>query len=237
MSYVAAAVGVVAVGTSIYKGIKSNSAAKKIEQANQRPVYTIPDEFRQNAKIADHMAQTGIPQQQYENQINNIYRNQALGVQSLGRSQNPLGSIASIVRQGNDATNNLNAQDAMARQQNQRYAINQNAILGQQQLAKQQYDKFDKYTENFNKAAALRGAASKNFDQAISTGASIGGSIAGNYSGGGMGPGGGSQVETASVGQAPSIQNRGFGASYGTTSYNPNYPYTLGNGNSQYNTY
>jgi len=71
------------------------------------------------------------------------------------------------VRAGDNATNTLNAQDAAARQANQRFYIGQNGILGQQKLAQQQYNKFDKYTEQFNKAAALRGAANQNIQNGI----------------------------------------------------------------------
>lgn len=113
------------------------------------------------------MARVGMPSQQYNNQLNAINRNQSGGLGATARSANPGSSIASIVRQGDDANNQLNAQDAQARQANERYAIGQNAQLGAQKLAQQQYNKFDNYTEQYNKSAALRGAASQNLQGAI----------------------------------------------------------------------
>lgn len=166
---------VIAGGSLAYgigKGISQNKQASNIEKNNVRPTYQIPKEYQDNVNMARQMAQIGLPQEQYNNQVNNINRNQAGGFQTLSRSANPGAGVASVVRAGNDATNNLNAQDAAARQNNQRFFIGQNGVLGQQGLAKQQYDKFDKYTEQFNKAAALRGAANQNIQNGINGAAS-----------------------------------------------------------------
>lgn len=164
---VSAAIGA---GSALYgvgKSIAQSSKANSIDANNHRPDYTIPDEMKQNVAMAKHMAQIGLPQQQYNNQMNGILGNQAAAIGSLSNSANPGANLAAIVRQGDAATGNLNAQDAAARQNNQRYAIAQNAQLGQQQLAAQQYNKFDKYTENYNQSAALKGAAGQNMQNGI----------------------------------------------------------------------
>jgi len=177
---VSAGIGAVGLGTSIYKSIKQGSEASAINKNNPRPTYQIPDEYKQNYLMAQHMAQTGIPTQQYNNQLNNINRNQAGAVGALGASANPAGGLASIVRAGDDATNKLNGQDATARQGNERYAIGQNGILGQQELAAQQYNKFDKYSENYNKAAALQGASNANLQNGINGAAGVASGLAMN---------------------------------------------------------
>lgn len=172
---------VIAGGSLAYgigKGISQNKQASNIEKNNVRPTYQIPKEYQDNVNMARQMAQIGLPQEQYNNQVNNINRNQAGGFQTLSRSANPGAGVASVVRAGNDATNNLNAQDAAARQNNQRFFIGQNGVLGQQELAKQQYDKFDKYTEQFNKAAALRGSANQNIQNGINGASSMVGGLA-----------------------------------------------------------
>lgn len=182
MSFIAVSAGVAVAGGiySIGKGISQNSQASKIEAANQRPTYQIPDEFKQNQVMAAHMAQTGMPQQQYDNSLNNINRNQAGGLYAMGRNAN-MGSLTSLVRAGNDATNNLDANDAAQRQNNQRYSIEQNGIMGNQELAAQQYNKFDKYTENFNKAQALRGAASDNINNGVNSASGMAMGLASTY--------------------------------------------------------
>lgn len=229
---VSAGIGAVSLGAGIIKGIGQNKKASAIEKANARPTYQIPDEYKQNLAIANHMAQTGLPQQQYNNQLNAINRNQAGGIQALGRSQNPTGSIASIVRAGNDANNNLNAQDAQVRQQNQLVVINQNSAMANQKLAQQQYNKFDRYTENFNQAQAYRGAANQSIQNGINSAAGMAGGLATmgvNQNTAGLTAG---QVNnTPSLPQAMSgyqpnyLQSKGFGSTFGATPYNPNNPY------------
>lgn len=174
-----AAIGVGSLAYGVGKGISQNHKASQIEKNNLRPTYQIPQEYIDNVNMARQMSQVGLPQQQYDNQVNNIYRNQSSGLNTLSRSANPGAGVAAVVRAGNDATNTLNAQDAAARQTNQRFYIGQNENLGQQQLAKQQYDKFDKYTENYNKAAALRGAANQSIQNGINGAASLAGGLYG----------------------------------------------------------
>lgn len=167
MTFVAisAGVGVASLGYSIYKSEKQSSDANKIDKSNPRPNYTIPDEYKQNVLAAQNMARVGLPSQQYNDQLNAINRNQAGGLGALGKLDS--GGVAGVVRQSNDAHNHLNAQDAQARQANERYAIGENAQLGAQKLAQQQYNKFDNYTEQYNKSAALRGAANQNLQNGI----------------------------------------------------------------------
>lgn len=169
----AAVIGGASTLYGVGKGIAQDAKANKIDAANQRPNYVIPDEYTKNVELARQLAQVGLPQQQYNNQQNAVLRNQAAGIQTLGRSANPASGVAAVVRASNDANNTLNAQDAAARQQNQRFYIGQNGILGQQKLAQQQYNKFDKYTEQFNKAAALRGAANQNIQNGINGASSM----------------------------------------------------------------
>lgn len=180
----AAAIGV---GSSLYgigKGISQNAQANKIDKNNPRPIYQIPKEYLDNVTMARQMAQVGLPQQQYNNQLNLINRNSAVGIGAISRSANPGAGVAQVVRASNDATNTLTAQDAAARQDNQRFLIGQNGVLGQQRLAKQQYDKFDKYSENFNRAQGLRGAANANIQNGVGGIASMAGGIAAANMGG-----------------------------------------------------
>lgn len=131
--------------------------------------------------MAQQMAQTGIPQAQYNNQLNGINQNQAGAIGALSQSANPGAGLASIVRAGNSAVGNLNAQDATARAANQRFAIGQNGILGQQELAAQQYNKFDKYSENFNRSQALKSAANTDMQNAFDGASKLANGLATNY--------------------------------------------------------
>ena len=189
MSFVAvsAGVGVASLGYGLYNSIDQKNKANKINESNPRPNSVIPEEFKQNQAMAQQMARIGLPQQQYDNQQNAIARNQAGGLRQLGFSANPGAGIASIVRAGNDANNNLNAADAAARVNNQHFAIQQNGIMGQQELARQQSDKFDKYTENFNHAQALEGAGQQGLNNVVNSGAQLAAGFASNGTGLGFG--------------------------------------------------
>lgn len=64
MSWVAAGVAVVGIGTSVYKGIKAGKEKKKNEEALNSlspSFYKIQDEYNQNKNIAASNASTGLP--------------------------------------------------------------------------------------------------------------------------------------------------------------------------------
>lgn len=222
---ISGAVSAVPILGGVVRGISQNNKASEIEKNNVRPTYQIPDEYTQNLQIAKHMAQIGLPQQQYNNQLNAINRNQASGVQALGRSQNPTGSVASIVRAGNDASNQLNAQDSQARQQNQFGVINQNAAMGNQKLAQQQYNKFDKYTENFNQAQAYRGAANQNFNNASNSALQLGAAWLGSRDGNDSDSSTPKLAGNTTGSNSPNFLQRNGSNTFGATQYNQNNPY------------
>jgi len=141
----------------IGQGIKGNKLAKQ----NKRPTYEIPKEFQQNLAIAENMGRIGLPQQQYNQAQQNFQRNQASALRQFNRMGNPRG-LAGIVRAGNDATLGLDVADAEARMSNQRNAMGYRSQVGQQQLAKQNWDKMQLFGERADAAAALQGAGRQN---------------------------------------------------------------------------
>lgn len=159
-----------AAAPSIIQGVSGFLQARRgrrLAKQNVRPMYQIPDEYKQNLAIAEDMARTGLGQQQYNQASQNITRNQTAGLRALSRSANPGAGIASLLRSSNDATNNLNVQDANAQRQNQMFAIQQRGVLGQQKLAKQNWDRLQRYQEQAQAAAALQGAGQQNMFGAL----------------------------------------------------------------------
>lgn len=154
---IAAAPSVLKAGQGIMQGIKGNKLAKQ----NKRPTYEIPNEFKQNLAIAENMGRIGLPQQQYNQAQQNFQRNQASALRQFNRMGNPRG-LAGIVRAGNDATMGLDVADAQARMSNQRNAMGYRSQIGQQQLAKQNWDKMQLFGEKADAAAALQGAGRQN---------------------------------------------------------------------------
>lgn len=178
---IGAGVGVAGLGYSIFNAESQKHKANQIEKGLRDPVYNIPPEFYQNREIARQMAQQGIPQEAINNQTNAINQNQAGAIDAVSKSANPGAAVASIVRQGDQSFGKLNADDAQARENNQRYFINQNAQVGNQQLAKQQNDVFDKYTRQFNQMQAYRGAGMQNENAAVQDATQLGMMAANQY--------------------------------------------------------
>lgn len=153
----------------LFQGAKGSKLAKR----NIRPTYEIPQEFQQNLAIAENMGRVGLPQQQYTQGLQNIQRGQSAGLRQLGRMGRG-GSVAGLARAGMDATLGLDVADANARMRNQQSAMGYRSLMGQQQLAKQQYDKFAKYEEEAAAAEALQGAGRQNVMGGLSDLASVG---------------------------------------------------------------
>ena len=143
------------------QGIFQGAKGRRMAKQNVRPEYQIPKEFQQNLAIAENMARTGLPQQQYTQGLQNIQRSQSAGLRQIGRMGRG-GSVAGLARAGMDATMNLDVADAQARLRNQQAAMGYRSQLGQQQLAKQQWDKLGKYQEQAAAAEALMGAGRQN---------------------------------------------------------------------------
>lgn len=156
---------------NVINGVVQNNKADNLQKSLKDPVYAIPQEFYENRAIARQMAQVGLPQQQYNNAVNGINQNNASAIAAASKTNNPGAAISSITRQSDNANAALTAEDAQARESNQRYFMQQNSALGNQELAKQQNDVYDKYTRDFNQMQAYRGAGQQNINNAI-TGAS-----------------------------------------------------------------
>jgi hypothetical protein len=168
MSWIAA--GVIG-GSALLKagtGIVQNAKASSIEKQNPYPIAGVQQEYFQNVNQAQQMAQQGIPAAAYTNQLNQINQNQAGALQALGRSANPGANLASIVRQGDQATNNLNAQDAIARNRNMLQLLQERQQLAQQKDKAWDWNYQQKYLGNLAKSQALRQSGNANIAGALS---------------------------------------------------------------------
>jgi hypothetical protein len=97
------------------------------------------------------------------------------------------GSVAGLARAGMDATLGLDIADANARMNNEGIAMGYRSQIGQQQLAKQQWDKFGKYGEQAAAAEALKGAGRQNVMGAFSDLSRVGLTYMGGQQGDGTG--------------------------------------------------
>lgn len=145
-------------GTGVAQGIKAN----RIDKKNIRPEQVVNDEYFKNVSDAESMARTGMPSAQYGQAIQNQQRNMNGVVSALSRSANPSAGLASLLRANNDATLNLDVNNANQRIQNRRYLANQRGVLAQQKQNAFDWNYKSKYLADFAKAQALRGSGMQN---------------------------------------------------------------------------
>jgi len=177
----------IAAAPSIVKGIAGIAGifkGNKMAKNNPFPTETVNQNYVKNSAIADQMALVGLPQQQYNNSIQNIGRNQSAVLNQLSRSNNSGAGLQSLLRASNDATMNLDAQDAQARLRNQGIAMQQRGILGQQQDKVWDWNNKQKYIQQANAAAAVQGAGRQNAFGALTDLSQLGQSYLGGQIGG-----------------------------------------------------
>jgi len=189
MSFVLAA----AAAPSVIKGIAGVVdifGGKRRARNNVRPVAQVNENYLKNVALAESMGRTGLPQEQYNRSFQNIGRNQSVALNSLSRSANPAAGLQGLLRASNDATMGLDAQDANARMQNQRFSFGQRANLAQDQQRVWNWNKRDKYNEEASAAAQQIGSGKSNAFGALSDLSQLGQVAAGAGvfgSGGGQG--------------------------------------------------
>lgn len=106
--------------------------------------------------------------------MNDIRQAQANATAAANRSSNPGGAISSIQGNTDVATGKLNAEDEQARDNNQRYFIQENAALGARKDQQEQANVFDPYTRDFNLIQAQRAAGEQSINNAITGAGSLG---------------------------------------------------------------
>lgn len=170
---------------ALYKGITGaiqTGKANAIDGANIRPTEQVDPAYQQNVNTAEQMAQQGIPQEEINRQQNSINQNQTGAIASLSNSGNPGANLASVVRAGDNATGQLNAEQASARNKNTLLLMQQKGILAGAKQNAWNYNYADKYSEQLAKSEALRGAGMQNEAGAANALIGAGTAIAGNRS-------------------------------------------------------
>lgn len=113
--------GLIALGTSVYQGIKGakqkREAAKLQAEADQQEAANLSD--------ARRMALTGLPAEQYQAALQNIYRTQSAGLGALRDRRSALAGVPALQQTTNDSLLGLAAQDANARRSAERVALSQ----------------------------------------------------------------------------------------------------------------
>lgn len=122
-----AAGGILQAGIGLIQRGQANKWLKKNPQSEE----TMPAEIRQNQELARIRANTGLPQEQYNNAMRNIQRQQLMALRrssDLG-SGKALSIIGGVNEQGNNAVGDLDARDAQMRVNNEGQLMEANSSL------------------------------------------------------------------------------------------------------------
>lgn len=171
-------------GAKAISGASQVSKGKKALRRAKDPGYQIPGEFQTNLGIAENMARTGLPSQEYNLASTNIQRGTQAGLRQLGRMSNPFAGIAGLSRSQSDSFSKLDAANAAARRQNIMSAMGYRRDLAGQKLAQQQYAQ-EQYFNKVNAANALIGAGRQNVAGGLSSIGNVGMQVATLGMGGG----------------------------------------------------
>jgi hypothetical protein len=143
-------------------GLNQYYQGKKELKNNQRPVYQIPDEVRQNLSQAQQQALQGLPAEQQQQFINNIQRSSAYGLNQLGSRNSGLAGVSTMNQNQNDAYGKLLSMDSQARMQNQAGLMNARQNVADYRDQAFQVNQENPYYEKQAEGEAMRGAGMQN---------------------------------------------------------------------------
>lgn len=154
-------------------GLAQKHKANKLLGNLQFPNEQIPQEIV-------NAAATGLPSEQYNLAMKNIQRNQLAAIRGTQDRRSGIAAISGIQQGTNDATLNLDAKNAEARQANQFRLASWKDKIWQTNIK-------DKYNRDYGYAMQLKGMGNQNlfggFDQIAGAGTTLGGGLFGTGGG------------------------------------------------------
>lgn len=166
-------------------GLLQRHEGKKLMKGLQYPTEALPTEVIENQNAARQQAATGLPSEQYANAMKNIQRQQLMALRGAHDRRGGLGILPGIQQVTNDATLNLDAQDAQLKLANQRQLMNVNNQAANWKSQLFDRNVRDKYNRDYDYAMSLIGSGNQNFASGLDSAASGGLGFIGG--GGGIG--------------------------------------------------
>lgn len=201
-----AALGVSALG-SILQGSSQRRRARELEAQNVRPQYTPSPQLAENRVLALQQSRVGLPEQVYNNQLNQIQRNFATGLRQIGQRGNTAVNANSLVSGVNQSVQNLNALDAQARQQGTLNLMQANTALSNERRGIFQ-DNLNQYMFNAQNIASMRRAGTQNMFGGL--GMLAQGAMMGVFNGVGLGNTARNTLQPMGTAGVSGLSNQGF---------------------------
>lgn len=162
-------------------GFAQRAKGKKLlKQLGDAPTEQIPNAVLQNQKMAQLSANTGLPQEQYNNAIKNLQRNQMIALRGASDRHGGLSLLAGSEQGLNDSTLKLDVADAAARTNNQKTLYGINNQVGNWQDRVWQNNVNNPYMRKMAYANSLLGIGNQNASTGVDQLAGAGALFAGS---------------------------------------------------------
>jgi hypothetical protein len=194
-------------------GISQERRAARMAEKNKRPGYKIEDEYYDNLRLANTMAQGGLGAPALSYYTSNAERGLSASTDAMLRAGGSPNSILGAYDMFNRNLGAIAATDSQLRAQNIRYFMDRNNDVAQQKTMRWSLNEYEPYKDIARTATALRATGTENMFNGISQigGALAAGSKAGLFAGAGEGDGGGN-ADTAITNVRPSAVVTSVGA-------------------------
>jgi hypothetical protein len=206
-------------------GISQANQAKRMAKNNVRPDYKIEDEYYDNLRLANNMAQSGLGAPALNYYTSNAERGLSSTTGAMLQAGGGPNSILGAYDSFNRNLGAIAATDSQLKTQNIRYYMDRNKDVAEQKTMRWSLNEYEPYKDTARTASALRATGTENAFGGISQigGALAAGSKAGLFSGdGGDGGGGGASPEDTAITTVrpsavitpPSVSGNGPGLAY-----------------------
>ncbi len=170
MAVAAAIGGAIALGTSIYQGVKARKAkkaAEKLRKEGMAESASAMAEMRKNQKLAEDIRNMGgMSRQEYQTASQNIQRSSGSVLSALRGSRQALAGVGRVQQAADDATAKLDAQNAAIARANRlsgtQSLMQSNAAIAAQRMRNADRDFFGPSQMATMESQALTGAAMQN---------------------------------------------------------------------------
>lgn len=145
----------------LFGGGQKKEGEKILKNLNY-PVESLPQEYQENKNLAQTMASTGMPSEQYNLAMKNIQRQQLMALRGARDRRGGLNVLPQILQGTNDATLQLDAANAAQKSANQRTLLGINSQIGG--INRDLFDKNERqrYERDYGYGMSLKGIGNQN---------------------------------------------------------------------------
>lgn len=142
--------------------LQRHAGKKYLKKLGEQPLEKMPSDITENKNLATKMALTGLPSEQYQQAMQNIQRQQLTALKGANDRRFGLGLVGALQQGTNDATLNLDVQNANARMANQRQLLSVNNQVAGWKDKLYQNNELNPWMRKYQYGQQLLGAGNQN---------------------------------------------------------------------------